>query len=139
YWFFATSMLLLSLQIVYGFIMGFAHMGFDVLHDVIPFHVARATHTNLLVVWLLCGFMGATYYIVPGGVGRGLGSVRRAWVQLVSLVTVGAGAIVGFHFRWWAGRKSLEIPRRLDWLVGVNVLLFIGSVAATMWKAPRIT
>jgi nitric oxide reductase subunit B len=33
WWFFATSMLLLCLQIVYGFIMGFAHMGFDVLHD----------------------------------------------------------------------------------------------------------
>jgi nitric oxide reductase subunit B len=60
WWFFATSMLLLSLQIIYGFIMGFAHMGLDGLHEVIPFHVARATHTNLLVVWLLCGFMGST-------------------------------------------------------------------------------
>ncbi len=33
YLFFATSMLLLSLQIVYGFIMAFAHMGLDGLHD----------------------------------------------------------------------------------------------------------
>jgi nitric oxide reductase subunit B len=43
WWFFATCMLLFSLQIVYGFIMGFAHAGYDVLHDVIPFHTARAT------------------------------------------------------------------------------------------------
>jgi nitric oxide reductase subunit B len=53
YWFFALSMLLLSLQIIYGFIMGFAHMGYDNLHDFIPFNTARAVHTNLLVVWLL--------------------------------------------------------------------------------------
>ncbi|MCA9577375.1 MAG: cbb3-type cytochrome c oxidase subunit I, partial [Myxococcales bacterium] len=65
YWFFATCMLLFGLQIVYGFIMAFAHAGMDGLHDVIPFHTARATHTNLLVMWNLCGFMGAAYYIVP--------------------------------------------------------------------------
>ena len=29
YLFFATSLLLLALQIIYGFIMGFAHMGFE--------------------------------------------------------------------------------------------------------------
>ena len=29
YWFFATCMLLLSLQLVYGFIMTFAHDNFD--------------------------------------------------------------------------------------------------------------
>ena len=139
YWFFATSMALLSLQIVYGFIMGFAHIGFDVLHEVMPFHVARATHTNLLVVWLLCGFMGAAYYIVPDEVGRPLASVKLAWVQLISLVLVGVVAIVGFHFQWWEGRKFLEIPRPLDWLVVANVLLFLGNLAATMWRAPRMT
>ncbi|MFO1053509.1 MAG: cbb3-type cytochrome c oxidase subunit I [Planctomycetota bacterium] len=139
YWFFATSMLLLSLQLVYGFIMGFAHMGYDGLHDVIPFHVARAVHTNLLVVWLLCGFMGAAYYIVPEEVGRELHNVKLAWIQLISLVVVGVVAVVGFHFQWWEGRKFLEIPRPLDWLVVVNVLLFIGNLAATMWKSPRIT
>ncbi|MBL8733202.1 MAG: cbb3-type cytochrome c oxidase subunit I [Planctomycetes bacterium] len=139
WWFFATSMLLLTLQIVYGFIMGFAHMGIDGLHDWIPFHVARATHTNLLVVWLLCGFMGSAYYIIPEEVGRELYSVKLAWVQLVSLVVVGVTAIIGFHCQWWEGRKFLEIPRPLDWLVVVNVLLFIGNIGKTMWKSPRIT
>ena len=59
YLFFATSMLLLSLQIVYGFIMAFAHMGYDVLHTVVPFNAARASHSNLLVEWVVRGFMGA--------------------------------------------------------------------------------
>jgi len=65
YYFFAFSMLLLVLQLIYGFIMGFAHMGFDVLHEWIPFNAASATHKNLLVVWLISGFMGAAYYIIP--------------------------------------------------------------------------
>src|SRR5690606_24637490 len=74
YPFFATCLLLLSLQIVYGFVMAFAHMGYDVLHDWIPFNAARAPHTNLLVVWLLTGFMGSAYYIIPEESGRELWS-----------------------------------------------------------------
>ena len=64
YWFFALSMLLFGLQIIYGFIMGFAHAGYDGLHAFIPFNTAKAVHLNLLVVWLLSGFMGAAYYII---------------------------------------------------------------------------
>ena len=137
--FFATCMLLLSLQIVYGFIMGFAHMGFDVLHDWIPFNTARATHTNLLVVWLLTGFMGAAYYIIPEEAERELFSVPLAWVQWASLVVVGVVAVAGFHMNWWEGRKFLEIPRPLDYLVVVNVLMFIFNVGVTALKARRFT
>ena len=77
YWFFALCMLLFTLQIVYGFIMGFARIGFDVFHEFIPFNTARAVHTNLLVVWLLSGFMGAAYYIIP----------EEAQRELVILIT----------------------------------------------------
>src|SRR5262245_22854320 len=89
YWFFATCMLLLSLQLVYGFIMALAHAGNDVLHPWIPFNVARASHNNLLVVWLLAGFMGAAYFIVPEECDRELYWPWLSWVQLVSLVVVG--------------------------------------------------
>ncbi len=125
YWFFAVCMLLFSLQLVYGFIMGFAHMGYDNLHNLIPFNVARATHTNLLVMWLLSGFMGAAYYIIPEEAEREIVSVKLAYTQLIAFVIVGVTAVIGFHFQWWEGRKFLEIPRPLDYLVVVNVLLFI--------------
>lgn len=137
YWFFATCMLLLSLQIVYGFIMGFARIGMDGLHDYIPFNTARATHTNLLVVWLLTGFMGAAYYIIPEESDRELYSVKLAYIQLISWVVVGVVAIVGFHFNWWEGRKFLEIPRPLDYLVVVNVLTFLFNIAMTIWEAKK--
>jgi nitric oxide reductase subunit B len=137
YWFFATCMLLFALQIIYGFIMGFAHMGYDNLHEIIPFNAARATHVNLLVVWLLTGFMGAAHYIIPEEVGRELYSPKLAYVQLISLVLVGVTAIIGFHLNWWEGRKFLEIPRPLDYLVVVNVLMFIFNIGMTMWKGTR--
>ncbi len=139
YYFFAVSMLLFSLQIVYGFIMGFAHMGYDVLHDWIPFNSARAVHTNLLVMWMLAGFMGAAYYIVPEECDRELIHPRLALVQLGAFVIVGLTALIGFHFNWWEGRKFLEIPRPLDYLVVVDVLLFIYLIGMTIWKAKRHT
>ncbi len=139
YWFFAVCMLLFSLQLVYGFIMGFAHMGLDGLHQWIPFNVARAVHTNLLVMWLLSGFMGAAYYIIPEEADREILSVKWAYVQLIAFVLVGVTAIIGFHFQWWEGRKFLEIPRPLDYLVVVDVLLFIGIIGGTIWKGKRYT
>lgn len=139
YLFFATSLLLFALQIVFGFVMGFAHMGYDVLHEVVPFNAARASHLNLLVVWLLSGFMGAAYYIVPEEADRELYSEKLAVVQWAALVIVGVTAIVGFHFNWWEGRKFLEIPRPLDYLVVVDVLLFIFNVGMTALRGKRFT
>ncbi len=139
YWFFATCMLLLSLQLVYGFIMGFAHAGYDSLHSVVPFNAARATHTNLLVMWLLAGFMGAAYYIIPEETERELEWPKLAYVQLIALVVVGVTAVIGFHFNWWEGRKFLEIPRPLDFLVVIDVLLFIGNIGMTVLKSKRRT
>ena len=139
YWFFAAALLLFSLQIIYGFIMGFAHMGYDGLHAITPFNTARATHTNLLVVWLLTGFFGATYFIIPEEADRELFSVPLAYVQLIALLLVGVTAIVGFHFNWWEGRKILEIPRPLDYLVVIDVLLFIFNIGMTVLRGKRFT
>jgi len=139
YWFFALSMLLLTLQIVYGFIMAFAHMGYDGLHEVIAFNTARAVHTNLLVVWILSGFMGAAYYIIPEEAEHELVNVKLAYVQLISLAVVGVVAIIGFHLNFWEGRKFLEIPRPLDYLVVINVLTFLGLIVTTLYKGKKRT
>ena len=52
-------------QILFGLIMGLQYVMGDFLFPEIPFNVARMVHTNLLIVWLLFGFMGASYYLVP--------------------------------------------------------------------------
>ena len=52
-------------QVIFGLIMGLQYVIGDFLFPEIPFNVARMVHTNLLIVWLLFGFMGAAYYLVP--------------------------------------------------------------------------
>ena len=139
YWFFAAALLLLTLQLLYGFIMGFAHIGLDVLHDYIPFNTARATHTNLLVFWLLLGFMGAAHFIIPEEADRDIAWPKLAYAQLISFLLVGIVALVGYHVNWWEGRKFLEIPRPLDYLVVINVLMFIANIGWTIWNGKRFT
>ena len=139
YWFFLAALMLFSLQIIYGFIMGFAHMGYDGLHEVIPFNAARATHNNLLVVWLLLGFMGAAYYIIPEEAQTELWSPKLAYIQLIAFLLVGVTAIIGFHLNYWEGRKFLEIPRPLDWLVVIDVLAFLLNILMTLFKGKRQT
>ena len=137
--FFASALGMFALQIIYGFIMGFARMGFDGLHELVPFNTARATHTNLLVVWMLLGFMGAGYYIIPEESGRELWSPKLAWIQLWTFLLVGVVAVVGYHMNIWEGRKFLEIPRPLDYLVVINVLAFLLNLLMTLWKGKQMT
>ncbi len=139
YWFFALSMLLLAIQLTYGFIMGFARLGYDGLHSIIPFNTAHTVHINTLVVWLLSGFMGAAYYIIPEESENELWSVKLAYVQLISLALVGVAALLGYHFNIWEGRKFLEIPRELDWLVAINVILFLVILLMTIIKGKKKT
>jgi nitric oxide reductase subunit B len=52
-------------QILFGVILGLQYVMGDFLFPEIPFNVARMVHTNLLIVWLLFGFMGSAYFLVP--------------------------------------------------------------------------
>jgi nitric oxide reductase subunit B len=109
------------------------------LVDVFPFATARAIHTNLLVLWLLLGFMGATYYLLPEETGREIEWPKVAIVQLVLLAGTGVVAVVGFLFGWTQGRPLLEIPRALDVVVVVGVLMFLANAFVTTARAKRWT
>jgi nitric oxide reductase subunit B len=64
---------------------------------------------------------------------------KLAYVQWAAFVVTGVVAVIGFHFSWWEGRKFLEIPRPLDFLVVIDVLLFIANIGMTIWKGKRLT
>src|SRR5512143_1974326 len=141
YWYFAVALLLFALQVVLGLWLIFNY-SFTVpqgIVDVFPFATARAMHTNLLVLWMLLGFMGGTYYIVPEETKSEIFSPNLAWFQLVALVATGVIALVGFIFGWTQGRPLLEIPTTLDLVVVVGALLFLFNVGMTMYKAKRWT
>jgi nitric oxide reductase subunit B len=141
YPYFVVALLLFGLQLVLGLWLAFNYF-FTVpqgIVDVFPFATARAMHTNLLVLWLLLGFMGATFYAVPEETQSELAWPGLAIVQLVILVAVGVAALVGFLFGWTQGRPLLEIPRPLDLLVVVGALMFLANVGVTMMRARRFT
>jgi nitric oxide reductase subunit B len=139
WWFFATCMLLFCLQLVYGFIMAFAHAGHDGLHEHHPVpRRPRHPHQPAGDVAAVRVHGRRLLHRARGG-GRELAWPRLAYVQLAALVAVGVTSIVGFHFNWWEGRKFLEIPRPLDFLVVVDVLLFIANIGVTIWKGKRYT
>jgi nitric oxide reductase subunit B len=141
YWYFVIALLLFALQVVMGLWLAFSYT-FTVpqsIVDVFPFSTSRAMHTNLLVLWMLLGFMGGTYYIVPEETKSEIYSSTLAWFQLIALVATGVIALIGFVFGWTQGRPLLEIPTTLDLIVVVGALVFLFNVGMTMYLAKRWT
>ena len=104
-------------QIVFGVILGLQYVIGDFLFPEIPFNIARMVHTNLLIVWLLFGFMGAAYYMIPEESETELYSPKLAMVMFWIFLAAGALTIVGY----------LAIPYvRLADLTGNNVLATMG-------------
>jgi nitric oxide reductase subunit B len=141
YPYFVVALLLFVLQVALGLWLGlqYAWTAPQGLVDAFPFSTARAMHTNLLVLWLLLGFMGATFYVAPEEAGRELAWPRLASFQLVLLVGTGVAALVGFVFGWTQGRPLLEIPRPLDFLVVAGALMFLANVGWTFVQGRRWT
>jgi nitric oxide reductase subunit B len=139
YWYFVVALLLFALQIVMGLWIGLQYVITvpQGVVDVFPFSTARAMHTNLLVLWLLLGFMGATFYLVPDEAQTELAWPRLAVLQLVVLAVTGVVALVGFFFGWTQGRPLLEIPTSLDFVVVAGALLFLANVGVTLFRARR--
>jgi nitric oxide reductase subunit B len=141
YPYFVVALILFALQVTVGLwlaIQYFVTVPQGVV-DAFPFATARAMHTNLLVLWLLLGFMGATYYLVPEETEREIAWPKVAVAQLVLLSLTGVAALVGFVFGWTQGKPLLEIPTTLDVLVVVGALLFLANVAVTTLRAKRWT
>lgn len=104
-------------QIVFGVILGLQYVIGDFLFPEIPFNVARMVHTNLLIVWLLFGFMGAAYYLIPEESETELFSPKLAMIMFWVFLVAGALTIVGY----------LAVPyARLADLTGNNILATMG-------------
>jgi nitric oxide reductase subunit B len=71
-----------------------------------PFNTAKAIHTNLLIVWVLAGFMGAAYYVVPEESRTEIYSVKLAYIQLIVWTLMGLTAVIGYMFEWTPATSS---------------------------------
>ncbi len=140
YNYFVIATLLFGLQVIFGLITGAKYVwDHDPLLNILPFNTARAIHINLLVVWLLFGFMGGTYYLVPEESGTDIWSTRLANFQLVLFAAIGVTAIAGYIFGWSWGMPFLEQPTVLKVGIVIVALLFLFNIFMTMIKTKRWT
>jgi nitric oxide reductase subunit B len=107
--------------------------------NVLPFDRVKEIHTNLLIVWVLTGFMGASYYLVPEESGAELWSPKLAYVALVVWVLMGLTAVVGYAFGWTEGNKLLEQPFPLKLVIVAVMLMFLANLLLTIRRAGRWT
>ena len=139
YPYFAVALLLFGLQIAFGLLAAVKYLGPDPLINLLPFDRVKAIHTNLLIVWVLTGFMGAAYHVVPEESGTELWSPRLAYIALGLWVLMGLTAVIGYVFGWTEGNKLLEQPYPLKLLIVVVMLMFLANLLLTIRQAGRWT
>ena len=138
-------------QILFGLIMGLQYVVGDFLFPAIPFNVARMVHTNLLIVWLLFGFMGAAYYLVPEEAETELFSPKLALTMFWIFLVAGALTIVGYLAVPYAalakmtgndllptmGREFLEQPLLTKVGIVIVALAFLFNIGMTILKGRK--
>lgn len=139
YWYFAVAMVLFGLQLVFGLLSAAKYLGPDPLLYILPFDVTKVIHTNLLIVWVLTGFMGATYWMVPDESRTEIYSVKLAYIQLGLWVVMGVTAVIGYLFRYGTGNKLLEQPLPHKLVIVIVLLMFLYNIGMTIKKSGRFT
>ena len=135
--FFAVAMALFALQIVFGLMAATVYVMPEFLSEAMPFHIMRMSHTNLLLVWLLIGFFGATYYLLPEEAETDLHSPGMAYLQLAIFAGAGAAALIGYQFEIHGGRHYLEQPVYVKILLTISFLMFLYNNTRTVMKGRR--
>ncbi|WP_156853202.1 cbb3-type cytochrome c oxidase subunit I [Denitrificimonas caeni] len=138
-------------QILFGLVMGLQYIIGDFLFPLLPFNIARMVHTNLLIVWLLFGFMGAAYYLIPEEADRELHSPKLAMILFYVFAVAGVLTILGYLFVPYAGlaqmtgndllptmgREFLEQPLITKVGIVVVCLGFLYNVGMTVLKGRK--
>jgi Nitric oxide reductase large subunit len=137
--FFAVAMALFALQIVFGTLAATVYVMPDFLSEAMPFHIMRMSHTNLLLVWLLIGFFGCAYFLLPEEAETEIYSPKLAYLQLAIFAGAGAAALIGYQFEIHGGRHYLEQPVYVKVLLTISFLMFLFNGTMTVIKgAPHL-
>jgi nitric oxide reductase subunit B len=135
--YFAVALALFAIQVTAGLLAGWIYVVPDTLSVLLPFNIVRMLHTNALIVWLLLGFFGAAYYLIPEESETEIYSTRLAYLQLVILVVGTLGAVIGYLFRIHEGREFLEQPLWVKLGIVVAALIFLFNVTVTVLKGRK--
>ena len=140
YAYFAVALALFAIQVLGGLLAGWIYVSPNTLSELLPFNIIRMIHTNSLVVWLLLGFMGAAYFLIPEEAEREIHAPHLAYVPLLILVLGTLGAVVTYLFDLFSGnpvlgqqgREFLEQPLWVQVGIVVAALVFLYNISMTV-------
>jgi nitric oxide reductase subunit B len=149
--YFIFALILLAGEILFGLLMAIQYLYGDFLFPLIPFNVLRMVHTNLLIVLLLFGFMGATYYLIPEETESELWSPKLAIITFWVFVVAGVATILGYLLVPYAtlteitfnellptmGREFLEQPLPTKVGLVLVVVSYVFNTGMTVLKGRR--
>ena len=143
--YFAVAMALFAIQVLGGLIAGYVYVFPNTLSELVPFNILRMLHTNSLIVWLLLGFFGAAYYLVPEEAEREIESPMLAYLQLAIFVLGTLGVVVTYLFDLFNGnpflgkdgREFLEQPYWVKLGIVVAALIFLYNISMTVLKGRK--
>ena len=149
--YFTVAIVLFGAQLLFGLIAAYQYVHPEFLYGIMPFSITRMLHINAMVVWLIMGFIGGIYWLLPSETGRdvvGAKIGKLAWFLLTSAVGVVVLVYIfkqigkGDFFTLWfitEGREYIEAPRWADLGIVAVMLMIYFNVVATVLKAGRIT
>ena len=149
--YFIAALCLFTGQILFGITLGLQYVIGDLFFPYIPFNIARMVHTNLLIVWLLFGFMGAAYFMVPEESETELWSPLFAKILFWVFLAAGVATILGYLLvpyaslaKWTGndllatmGREFLEQPLPTKVGIVLVALGFLFNISMTVLKGRK--
>jgi nitric oxide reductase subunit B len=150
--FYTAAVLLFLVQVIVGIVGAIQFIWPDFFF--LNFNTVRTLHINALIVWLLMGMMGATYYVIPVESESELWSIPLAIFQFWATVLAVGLVIIGYIIMGInpsanisvfgtnllnEGREYIEAPRWADILIVVSVLLFLLNNFMTVLKTRKFT
>jgi len=149
--YFVAALALFVVQILFGLIIGLQYVEGNFLFPQIPFNMARMVHINALILWLLFGFMGAAYYLVPEEAETDLLAPWLARLTFLLFLLLAGFTLVGYLLVPYAqladltrneilptmGREYLEQPTVTKIGIVLVALLFLLNIAGTILKGRK--
>ncbi|SDR33753.1 cbb3-type cytochrome c oxidase subunit I [Pseudovibrio sp. Tun.PSC04-5.I4] len=137
YAYFIAALGLFAIQVLGGLLAGWIYVAPNFLSEILPFNIIRMIHTNALIVWLLLGFFGAAYFLIPEESEREIHSVKLAYLQLIILVVGTLGAVGSYLMGIHEGREFLEQPLWVKVGILVAALIFLYNISMTVLKGRK--
>jgi len=145
YWYFVAAMALFAIQVLGGLLIGWIYVSPNFLSETLPFNIARMLHTNSLIVWLILGFCGGAYFLLPEETETEIWSPTLAYLQLILFVVGTLGAVVTYVFNiaqghWLFGKEGREFLEQPLWVklgLVLAVVMFLVNIGMTILKGRK--